>query len=87
MEVLAAKAGEYSVNEDALSNFRRAAEIQRISMEQAVLNFFMKHFVSIQDMVESGRQYPRAVWDEKLGDAINYLMLLEGVTVEKERGS
>lgn len=79
---LTAKAGEYAVANDRLSNFRRAASIQQIPPAQVALNFFMKHFVSVQDMVEAKRSYTRAMWDEKLGDMINYLVLLEAITYE-----
>ena len=79
--VLGIKAKEYAYG-DRLSNFKRAAEIQHTAPEQVCLNFFMKHFVSIQDMVESGRVYEEAQWREKLGDAINYLILLECIVLE-----
>lgn len=81
-EVLGRKAAEYAYG-DRLSNFKRAAEIQRIAPEQACWNFLMKHLVSIQDMVESRREYSRAQWDEKIGDAINYLILLEAIVSER----
>lgn len=80
-ETLNAKAREYAYG-DRLSNFKRAAEIQRITPAQAAWNFLMKHIVSIQDMIESGDPYPREQWDEKLGDAINYLILIEAIVNE-----
>lgn len=79
---LGRKAEEYSYG-DRLSNFKRAAEIQRITPAQAAWNFTMKHLVSVQDMIESRREYPEALWDEKLGDAINYLILIEALVKEK----
>lgn len=81
-DVLGQKALEYAAGGDRLSNFRRGAEIQRVPMEQVCWNFLMKHLISIQDLVESRRAYDRKVWDEKLGDAINYLILLEAITHE-----
>lgn len=80
---LATKRREYSRG-DALHNFKRAAEFQRITPEQACWNFAMKHLVSLQDMVEDRQVHPREAWDEKLGDAINYLILLEAITFEGE---
>lgn len=80
--VLQTKAREYSYGGDRLSNFRRAAEMQRITPDQAAWNFLVKHLVSIQDMVEADVAYSRSQWDEKLGDAINYLILLEAIVSE-----
>ena len=86
-EVLMKKAGEYAPGMDRFANFRRAAEFQHLSMEQVCWNFLMKHLVSVQDMVESGKEYPQEVWDEKLGDTHNYLHLLEGmVTGRRAKG-
>ena len=41
-----------------------------------------KHIISIRDMVMSGETYDADIWDEKLGDAINYLALLKAITAE-----
>lgn len=79
--VLQRKAAEYAYG-DRLSNFKRAAAMQAIPPEQAGWNFLVKHIVSLQDMVESRRPYPRAQWDEKLGDAINYLILIDAIATE-----
>lgn len=81
---LGAKRAEYMTGGDAFSNFKRAAEFQRIRPEQAAWNFLMKHLVSIQDMVESGTIYSTAQWDEKIGDAVNYLILIEGMVAERK---
>ena len=83
--VLGTKAAEYAPGDDRFANFRRASEFQHLSMEQVCWNFLMKHLVSLQDMVESGADYPLATWDEKLGDACNYLVLLEGIVFERKK--
>ena len=47
---------------------------------------WIKHVVSIKDLVddlEYGDMAMREEWDEKIGDAINYLFLLNGLVVER----
>lgn len=83
---LGTKAVEYARG-DRLSNFKRAAAALRCSPEQACINFWMKHVVSILDMVndiEEGK--PSAsleMWDEKIGDSINYMILLEALVKDR----
>lgn len=75
-EVLVQKAKEYASDGDRLHNFKVAAQFLGCTPEQALLAFATKHFVSVSDMVRSGESYPEGMWDEKLGDALNYLILL-----------
>lgn len=49
-----------------------------------------KHVVSVHDLVNSaaeGRMVPEDLWREKIGDNINYLLILWAMVtrVEKER--
>lgn len=85
-EVLDKKAGEYAREGDRLSNFKRAAAFLQCSPEYANLGANSKHLTSIADMVddiEKGKMWPVAVWEEKLGDAINYLILMEAQVKER----
>lgn len=41
-----------------------------------------KHTVSVYDMCESGEQYPIHLWQEKITDSINYLLLLNAMVRE-----
>lgn len=83
--VLKKKATEYARG-DRLSNFKQAAGAMKCTPAQACIGMMMKHIVSIIDMVNTenvcGPQFPNSVWDEKIGDAINYLILLEGLVKE-----
>lgn len=81
--VLAKKASEYADDVDRLRNFKQAAHLQGVTQEQALNGMMAKHIVSIFDMVASGEVYSEAQWDEKIGDAINYLVLLKAITVER----
>lgn len=85
-EVLDKKAGEYSRGQDRLHNFKRVAEIKRITPAEACIDGFCKHLVSILDMVDDladGKAWVLPIWEEKLGDAINYLILLEALVKER----
>lgn len=83
--VLAMKAQSYAANGDKLHNFRRAAAFGRTSLESALMGMALKHLTRLMDMVDLTRERihpPPEAWDEPLGDAINYLVLLEAVVRE-----
>ena len=85
-EVLGHKAGEYARGEDRLHNFKRVAEVKRTNAADACIDGFCKHLVSILDMVDDhrkGQAWVIPIWEEKIGDAINYLILLEAIIKEK----
>lgn len=81
--VLAGKAEEYATDNDRLSNFKRAAHLKGTNQPQAVTGMMAKHTVSVYDMVEEGKAYSAAEWDEKIGDHINYLILLKATLIEE----
>ena len=83
--VLIEKAKEYARG-DRLSNFKKASGAMSCTPEKALIGMLMKHIISIVDMVDDidkEQLASRAVWDEKLGDAINYLILLDGLITER----
>lgn len=82
---LCKKADEYAT-EDRLHNFKQAAALQKCKPETALAGMMCKHTVSVYDMlkgVENGKEYPLEMWDEKIGDSINYLLLLSAMVREK----
>jgi len=81
-KVLGSKAKEYAIG-DRLYNFKRAAEITRSTPEKALLGMFMKHLVSVLDLIEGSVPLTEYMINEKIGDAINYLILCEAVLREK----
>lgn len=86
-EVLASKASEYAVGDNRLHNFEKASEWLSVAPETALWGFLTKHLVSLSDMiekVENGGSYPDSLWEEKIGDTINYLILLEAVVKRKK---
>ena len=80
---LAGKAEEYASDNDRLSNFKRSAHLNHTTQPKAVMGMMSKHTVSVYDMVEDGKAYTAAEWDEKIGDHINYLILLKAVLIEE----
>lgn len=81
--VLSSKAKEYAKG-DRLYNFKRAAEIERVTTEKALLGMWAKHIVSVLDLIEGSLAATEYMVNEKIGDAINYLILLEAVLTENE---
>ena len=75
------KAKEYAKNENRMHNFDKAANITGECREKALFGFFLKHLVSIMDIIENINEDTslpsQAVTDEKIGDCVNYLLLLE----------
>lgn len=84
-EVLVTKAREYASDGDRLHNFKKAAAMNGGTPEQALWGFLTKHLVSLSDMVSSGKNFPDGVWDEKLGDSLNYLFLLRAQISETQQ--
>lgn len=81
-DVLVEKAKEYASDHDRMHNFKKAAHFNGRTPEQELWSFLTKHLVSLTDMVQSGKHYPSEVWDEKLGDFLNYGFLLRALAYE-----
>lgn len=75
------KGAEYATL-DRLHNFKVAAAMQEIPVKQALWGMMAKHIVSLTDMCMQPDNYPLDLWDEKIGDGINYLLLLNAVVKE-----
>lgn len=78
---LASKGKEYAIG-DRLYNFKRAAEILRTTPQKALAGMLMKHLVSVMDLIEGSLEPSEYMVNEKIGDAINYLILLEAIFKE-----
>ena len=83
-EVLIVKAKEYATG-DRLHNFKIAATMEGITPIQALSGMMAKHTVSIYDMCGSSDEvyYSKSMWDEKITDHINYLLLLKALVVDE----
>lgn len=85
-DTLVKKAAEYAdgftEDDDKLQNFRKAAHLQGVSMLEALGGMMAKHTVSIFDMLQQPERFPLEVWEEKITDHINYLVLLKAILAE-----
>lgn len=77
--ILIKKQAEYNLDEDRLSHFKRAAALSQESPEKVLYGYMLKHIMSISDMIASGKKYSKEVWQEKMTDIHNYLILLLGL--------
>lgn len=85
-QLLCAKSEEYAT-EDKLHNFKVAARLQGCTPITALAGMMCKHTVSVYDLIrdhEAGKDIPQEVWDEKIGDHINYLLLLTALIEERD---
>ena len=82
-EVLCSKAKEYAT-QDRLHNFHVAAGLRCCTPEQALAGMMVKHTVSVYDMCEATKNegFPIELWQEKITDSINYLLLLNAMVRE-----
>lgn len=86
-KVLVEKASEYATDFNRLHNFHSGSGLTGNTPEQVCWGFAVKHIVSISDMVAADERYEPSKfslsqWDEKIGDALNYLILLRALIVE-----
>lgn len=82
LDMLGVKAKEYANNADRLRAFKAAAAIEKTSPYEALGGMMAKHIVSIYDMLPNAENYSIERWNEKIGDAINYLLLLDSLLQE-----
>lgn len=85
--VLGNKAREYSSKQDRLHNFNEAKKIMRCNTrEYALLGMLNKHTVSVTDLIlkyeKEGILPDENILEEKIGDSINYLILLKACFLE-----
>ena len=80
-DVLCSKAAEYATD-DRLHTFKVAAELQGCSTKKALAGMMAKHTVSIYNMCVSDKLNSTEMWNEKITDHINYLLLLRAIIEE-----
>ena len=86
-DMLIKKANEYAT-EDRLHNFKIAAKLQNCTPITALAGMMCKHTVSVYDLIrdnEKGKHIPMELWEEKIGDSINYLLLLTALLHDKNK--
>jgi hypothetical protein len=84
--VLLKKGTEYATGGDAFHNFNQAKGLSfHNSREKIAWEYSVKHLQSIKDIIElvdKGGIPSLAAVEEKFGDAINYLILIEAMIKE-----
>lgn len=89
--ILLQKNKEYSSGEDRLHNFKKAGRLKNQDPIQALDGMWLKHRVSVDDIVERMIADPLYVpkeelLDDKLVDLVNYALLLEGLIEDRRAG-
>jgi hypothetical protein len=82
-KVLAAKTDTYASEEDRLHNFKLGAILVRQTPAQYALELATKHIVAIADKIVNKEVMTPAFVTEKIGDTINYMLLIEALNKEK----
>lgn len=87
-QVLGVKNAEYASEGDRLHNFKKAARMTDRDPVLALDGMWLKHRVSVADMVEKLIADPyyvpsKELVAEKFGDNHNYLLLLEALIEER----
>ena len=87
-QTLCAKGDEYARGGDRLWNFKVAGRKLNCHPAQALAGMMVKHTVSVDDIIDGlsrGIVPPKELVAEKIGDSIDYLLLLEGLIEEARR--
>ena len=81
--ILDRKAKEYApdIYGDRLEAFKRAAAMLHKTPIQALVGQMSKHTISLFEMAERECD-DMDLWNEKIGDSINYLFLLKGLLID-----
>ena len=80
-QTLLNKHKEYAKDDNVFRNFDEAAGGLSLhgSSAEVLWSYMTKHLVSIKDVVADNKPVDPAVVSEKIGDVINYLILLEAM--------
>lgn len=84
-ETSRSKNAEYAPGDDKLHNFKEAARQLDVSMKEAWLGMYIKHWVSVLDMIHDRVPITPELIDAKIGDCIIYLHLLEAIMIEESQ--
>lgn len=86
-ETLAAKTEEYASADSPFHTFEVGGRIMGVTPERALQGMMLKHVVSVFDLIDwtetDDERITMELIDEKIGDAINYLILLEGLLKQR----
>lgn len=85
--LLCKKGEEYDRDtKDRFHSFKVAAALQGETPIQALAGMMAKHTVSVYDLIREG-SHDLTIWNEKITDHINYLLLLKGLIMDESEAS
>lgn len=85
LDMLKSKNDHYNPDEDKLVSFKKAAALRGQTPRQALSGMMLKHTVSVYDLCDATDVGSLEVWNEKLTDHINYLLLLRAIVEEESK--
>lgn len=83
LDTLYAKNSAYNPDADKLAGFKLAGGLQGITAREALGGMMAKHTVSVYDLIRQKDLASDELWTEKLGDHLNYLLLLSAVVADE----
>jgi len=78
-QVLVRKAKEYSSSDDKMRNFNVAGRMLGEPPYKVAFSYMMKHFESLYDIIMNDKDVSLEMWDEKVGDLLNYWFLIDAM--------
>ena len=82
-KTLIAKTGIYASKKDRLHNFKVGAALIRQTPSQYAMALVTKHIVAIADKLVNNETMTLEFVVEKMGDTINYMLLIEALNQER----
>lgn len=82
-KVLCIKAEDYANDKDRLHNFKDGAFLTGQTPEQYALSLITKHIIAIRDKLLKAEPMTPEFVSEKIGDIINYMLLMEAIITEE----
>lgn len=82
--VLISKSKEYSTDKDKLHNFKSNPIGCKETPTEVCWGYLRKHLQSIYDIAMGNVEATQAQIEEKIGDSINYMFLMEALLIERE---
>ena len=83
LDMLKDKNDAYNPDEDKLRTFKTAGALQNEKPREALAGMMAKHTASVYDLCHAEQVADLDVWNEKITDHINYLLLLRAVVEEE----
>ena len=78
-DVLLKKSEEYSSDSDRMRNFNTAGRMLGMPPYRVAFMYMVKHFESVYEIVVNDQPTSPALWEEKITDLINYLLLIDAM--------